>query len=108
MEPVPLKRVFFWATYLFGTVTFIFGLLLTQVPRGRNDMDFLLDLATWGGCFCILVICLLLMRRISSARCSGIEGKPGGAYYLFSLLGAAELCFCVYALAPIFIEIVSH
>jgi hypothetical protein len=46
------------------------------------------------------------MKWISSAK--GREGKPGGAYYLFSLFGAGELCFCLYALLSIFIEVISR
>jgi cytochrome b561 len=108
MEPIPLKRVFFWTTYILGTLVFVFGLLLTQVPRPQNDKDFRLEFAIWGSCFGILVVCLLLMRRISSARFRRTEGEPAKAYYLFSLLGAGELCFCAYAFVSIFIEVLSH
>jgi cytochrome b561 len=105
MEPTPLKRVLFWTTYIFGTVAFIFGLLLTQVPRGRRDKDFRLEFAIWGICFGLLVFCLLLMKWISNAK--ERDGKPSRAYYLFTLFGAGELCFCLYALLSIFIEAVS-
>jgi uncharacterized membrane protein len=108
MEPIPLKRIFFWTTYILGTLAFIFGLLLAQVPRGRNDKDFRLEFAIWGSCLLLLVICLLLMKRISSAERRKTEGEPGGAYNLFSLFGAGELCFCIYALVSIFIEVFSH
>ncbi len=67
VEPVPLKRVFFWTAFVIGTLAFIYGLLLTQVPRGRNT-DFRLDLAIWGSCSSLLLICLLLMKRMSSAK----------------------------------------
>src|SRR3979411_772802 len=108
MEPIPLKRVFFWATYILGTLVFIFGLLLTQAPRGRNDKDFRFEFAIWGSCFCLLVICLLLMKRISNVKYRSAEGEPGRAYYLFSLFSAGELCFCIYVLVSIFIEVFFH
>jgi hypothetical protein len=88
MEPTPLKRVLFWTTYVLGTAVLIFGLLLTQVPRGRHNKDFRLELAIWGSCF---------------GLASRHEGRPGEAYYLFSLFGVGELCFCLYALLSIFI-----
>jgi cytochrome b561 len=106
MEPTPLKRVLFWTTYILGTAAFIFGLLLTQVPRGRHNKDFRLEFAIWGSCCGLLVLCLLLMKWIS--RASRHQGKPGGAYYLFSLFGVGELCFCLYALLSMFNEMVSH
>ena len=105
METVPLKRVFFWTTYVFGTLAFIFGLLLAQVPRGHNK-DFRLDLSIWGTSFCLLLICLLLVKRISAHR--GTEGDPGGTYFLFSIFSVGELCFCSYFLVSILIEVVTH
>jgi len=108
MEPVPLKRVLFWTAYAFGTLAFIFGLLLTQVPRGIHDKDFRLEVVIWGSCFCFLLICLLLLRRIFSARFREGDGPASGAYTLFGLLVGGELFFCLYALISIVIEAVSH
>jgi hypothetical protein len=43
-----LKRVLFWTAYAFGTLAFIFGLLLAQVPRGVHDRGFRLEVVIWG------------------------------------------------------------
>jgi len=48
VEPVPLKRVFFWAFYVLGSLLFVFGLLLAQAPRPVHDKDFRLELVIWG------------------------------------------------------------
>jgi len=80
MEPTPLKRVLFWTTYIFGSVAFIFGLLVTQVPRGGRDKDVRLEFAIWGGCFGLLVLCLLLMKwnfqRMGARRETGRSLLP--------------------------------
>lgn len=108
MEPTPLKRVFFWATYTLGTLALVFGLLLAQVPRPRSDKDFRLEFATWGSCFLLLTICLLLTREILGARCREVDGEPGRVYSVFSLLGVAQLCVSLFALVSILVEVISR
>jgi len=108
MEPTPLKRVFFWATYALGTLTWVFGWLLAQAPRGRDNKDFRLEFALWGTCSLSLAICLLLMRQISSARCREVDGAPGPIYFFFSVLSVVELSFSFYALVSILVEVFSH
>jgi hypothetical protein len=76
MEPTPLKRVFFWTTYVLGTLAFIFGLLLTDVPRGRNDKDFTLEFLFWGGCFLVLGTSLMLMRTSGTLRPNPAARQP--------------------------------
>ena len=106
MGTVPLKRVFFWATYVFGTFAFIFALLLTQVPRGIHNEDFRLDLSIWGTSFCLLLVSLLLAKKISANRAT--EGYPGHTYSLFRIFSVCQLCFCSYFLVSILVEVVRH
>jgi hypothetical protein len=108
MEPTPLKRVFFWGTYVVGTVAFIFGLLLTQVPRSANNKDFTLEFLFWGGCFLLLAISLMLMRTITSSKSRKTEGGPGWSYYFVGVLSAAEMSICVFALLSVLVELIRH
>lgn len=59
MDPVRLKRVFFWTASGFGTLAFIFGRLLGLTPPRRDPG---LDLIIWVPCLCFLLVCLLLIR----------------------------------------------
>jgi hypothetical protein len=106
MQPIPLKRVFFWAAYILGTLALVFGRLLAQVPRGTNDKDFRLELVVWGTSFCLLGASLLLMKTIYAHRAT--EGDPTRAYFLFSMLSAGELCWCLLVLVSILVQVAKH
>jgi hypothetical protein len=106
MQPVPMKRVFFWAAYALGTLAVILGLLLAQVPRGIHDKNFGGELIVWGASFCFLATNLLLMKAIYAHRAT--EGDAIRVYFLFSMLSSGELCFCTYALVAILVEMAKH
>ena len=103
VEPVPLKRVFFWAFYVLGSVVFVCGLLLTQVPRPIHDEDFRLELVIWGSSFCFLLISLLFARRIPYVKTWDSEDPLTGSYGLFIVLCFLQLLFCLYALVSFLI-----
>src|SRR5258708_13343812 len=103
VEPVPLKRVFFWAFCVLGSLVFVCGLLLTQVPRPIHDEDFRLELVIWGSSFCFLLISLLFARRIPYVKTWDSEDPPTGAYGLFIVLCFLQLLFCLYALVSFLI-----
>jgi hypothetical protein len=98
MEPVALKRVFFWVFYALGTLILAFGLLLMQVPRTRLDKDFRFELIVWAICSGFLFTALLLARRILDERTWEHEGQPGEAYRTFDLVARTQLVFSAYFL----------
>jgi cytochrome b561 len=102
VEPVSMKRVLFWASFVLATIAFVFGLLLAQVPRPRHNADFRLDLMVWSSCSCLLLIALLLARKILDVKNWEKDGTPIGAYRLFSFLAFSELLFCLYAVVSLF------
>ena len=81
MEPVPLKRVFFWIAYVLGTLVMPFGLLLGMVPRGIRDNN-LDEIVVWGICSAFLLLALFLDRMILDRRRWKLEGQPGNRYHV--------------------------
>jgi len=96
LEPVSLKRVFFWVTYVIGNMNLAFGLLFGLVPRSRHLEDFDMDLIIWGICSCLFLSSCFLIRRIFDPKLQEKEGIPEARYFAFMLLAFGELLFALF------------
>jgi hypothetical protein len=96
VQPVPRKRVFFWALYVLGSLFLVFRVLLSLVPGRINDLKIFLFYLTVDAIPAnLLFACYLLYRKIMDTRNWRSEGVPSGTYRLFSFLASMELAFCL-------------
>jgi hypothetical protein len=96
VQPVPLKRVFFWTLYFLGSLFLIFRVLLSLVPGGvHNFKDYLFYLTADVIPASLLLACYWLYNKIADPRYWENEGAPGGIYRAFGFLASMELAFCL-------------
>ena len=106
MESVPPRRVFFWVSYVVGTINIAFGLLLGFVPRTRHSPHYGGDLIIWATCFLILFACYPLAKKIFDPACQEKEGVPGNVYVAFRFLATGELVFALFRVVVFFVYFV--
>ena len=96
MQPVPLKRVFFWSLYVLGSLFLVFTVLLSLVPGGIHDFKtFLFYLTADAIPASLFLACYLLYYNIMDPRYWGYEGIPSGTYRVLGFLTSIELAFCL-------------
>jgi hypothetical protein len=96
VQPVPLKRVFFWVLYVVGSLFLVCSVLLGLVPgRINNFKIFLFYLTADAIPAALLLACHLLDRKIMDERNWENEGVPSGIHRAFGFLTSVELVFCV-------------
>lgn len=55
-----LNAIFFWSSYILGTLLMGFSFLLAQAPRPRHGATFTLDYISWSSAATSFVICVLV------------------------------------------------
>jgi hypothetical protein len=96
VQPVPLKRVFFWVLYVVGSLFLVYSVLLGLVPGRINNLKIFLFYLTADAIPAVLLLaCYLLDRKIMDERNWENEGVPSGIYRAFGFLTSLELAFCV-------------
>ena len=94
VQPVSLKRVFFWGLYVLGSLFLAFRFLLSLVPGGIHDLRmFLFYFAADAIPASLLLACYLLYKKIMDSRNWESEGVPSGTYRAFGFLTSVELAF---------------
>jgi hypothetical protein len=100
VQPVPLKRVFFWALYVLASLFLTFRVLLSLVPGGIHDLKMFLSYLTLDAIpASLLLACYLLYRKIIDPRNWENDGAPSGIYRAFGFLTLIELTFCLLLVA---------
>ena len=95
VQPVPLKRVFFWGLYVLGSLFLVFRFLLSLVPGGIHDLRMcLFYFASDAIPASLLLACYLLYKKIMDEGNWKNEGIPSGTYRAFGFLTSVELAFC--------------